>query len=339
MRIQGFAPLRVSRMRKIIDGCDPARDHVLIIADIEGSSGCWSYRASSFLTPEWYRACLEMSRDIGTVTEALFQSGVKSVTIKDFHRTGYNLMRDCIDPRAKILHGYRKGPVPGIGAPGSCGLAMFIGMHAASGSCGFLSHTLTSRIARLEVNGEIMPEVFLFSASLAPAGFRPVFFSGCPVACRQAEYAIPHIESFPIMKTPGDEGTYDREGWRKLLAQATVHSLDNRSTIVPAPAGPFHVAVTLRDGEKAAMRIARRWKLSYSADTIIFDAWSFDEMYYTLIRICYLTRFTELVIGPALAMYNIVGKAGLARARRACRADESCRHVAPHGRPSIYRSG
>jgi D-aminopeptidase len=325
-------------MRKLTDGFDSEREHVLIVADIEGSSGCWSYRASSFLTPEWYRACLDMSRDIGAVTEALFQAGVKSVTIKDFHRTGYNLMRDCIDPRAKILYGYRKGPVPGIGDAGSGGLVMFIGMHAASGSCGFLAHTLTSRIARLEVNGEIMPEVLLFSASLAPAGVRPVFFSGCPVACMQAQHAIPHIGYLSIMKTPRDEGSYDRAGWRKRLAQAAVNSLDNRSTVIPAPVGPFHVAITMRDGEKESKRLARRWKLSHNADTITFDAWSFDEMYYTLIRICYLTRFTELAIGPALALYNIVGRAGLARARQACRAADSCRREAAHRRPSIYRS-
>jgi len=325
-------------MHKLTDGCESERDHVMIVADIEGSSGCWSYRASSFLTPEWYRACLEMSRDIGAVTKALFQSGVKSVTIKDFHRTGYNLMSECIDPRAKILYGYRKGPVPGIGDGGPGGLVMFIGMHAASGSCGFLAHTLTSRIARLEVNGEIMPEVLLFSASLAPAGVRPVFFSGCPVACRQARQAIPHIDSFSIMKTPGDEKTFDREGWRNRLAQEAVNSLYNRSTVIPAPAGPFHVAVTMRDGEKAASRIARRWKLSHRADTIIFDAWSFDEMYYTLIRMCYLTRFTELAIGPALALYNIVGRAGLARARQACRADDSCRRKAALKRPPISRN-
>jgi len=43
----------------------------LIIADIEGSSGCWSYRASSFMTKDWARACLEMTRDVQAVVQPL----------------------------------------------------------------------------------------------------------------------------------------------------------------------------------------------------------------------------------------------------------------------------
>ena len=35
-----------------------------IIADIEGSSDCWSYEGSSFMTAEWARACLGMTRDV-----------------------------------------------------------------------------------------------------------------------------------------------------------------------------------------------------------------------------------------------------------------------------------
>jgi hypothetical protein len=65
---------------------------ILIIADIEGSSGCWNYRASSFMTPEWARACVEMSRDVSVVVKALLDAGVEHISIKDFHRTGYNLL-------------------------------------------------------------------------------------------------------------------------------------------------------------------------------------------------------------------------------------------------------
>ena len=136
---------------------------ILIIADIEGSSGCWSYRASSFRTKEWARACLGMTRDVNAVVQALADGGVEYIRVKDFHRTGYNLIPELIDSRAKVIHGYRAGPVPGIGDPGDVDAAMFIGMHAASGTSGFLAHTLTSRIAKLEINGEPLPEINLFA--------------------------------------------------------------------------------------------------------------------------------------------------------------------------------
>ncbi len=78
---------------------------ILIIADIEGSSGCWNRRHSSFLTREWARACLEMTRDVNAVVQALFNSGVEHIQIKDFHRTGYNLLPEKIDGRADIIQG------------------------------------------------------------------------------------------------------------------------------------------------------------------------------------------------------------------------------------------
>jgi D-amino peptidase len=139
-------------MRPSIPRDDRPFSNVLVIADIEGSSGCTSRRASAFLTDEWARACLSMSRDVDAVVRALFSAGAGQVTVKDFHRTGHNLLPEAIDDRAAVVCGYRRGPVPGIGDPGSAQALMMVGMHAASGTDGFLAHTFTSRIASLRVS-------------------------------------------------------------------------------------------------------------------------------------------------------------------------------------------
>ena len=57
-------------------------DNVFIIADIEGSSGCRDYEASSFLTESWPPACLDMTRDVAAVTGALLSAGARSVIVK-----------------------------------------------------------------------------------------------------------------------------------------------------------------------------------------------------------------------------------------------------------------
>ena len=233
-------------------------DSVLIIADIEGCSGCWSYRASAFKTHEWVEACVDMTRDIAVVVRALLDSGVNRVTVKDFHRTGFNLLPEMIDSRARVFQGYKVGPVPGIGDPGSAEAVLFIGMHAASGSNGFMAHTLTSRIRRLEVNGELLPEVYLFAGSLAPYGVRPIFFSGCPVACDQARVTIPGIHTYSIDKSVGRH-EFAAEPWRQGLARAATSVLHNAQTIPFDPPGPFHTKVTLREGEPAAQKLAARW--------------------------------------------------------------------------------
>ncbi len=290
-------------------------EHILIIADLEGSSGCWNYTASAFMTDEWCRACLEMSRDVNEVVGALFDAGVKTVTVKDFHRTGYNMFQELIDSRATLLSGYRRGPVPGIGNPTGAQAVMFLGMHAASGSDGFLAHTLTSRIARLEVNQRLLAEIELFAASLAPWKIRPIFFSGCPVACKQAAAVIENIECFPIDKSPGAEN-FDAASWRAALAQAAINSLSNDRTKTYEPAGPFDACITLRAGEAEAARLARRWKFEQAGAQIRIRSASIQQLYLELIRLCYLTPAIEKVLPLALAVFNLKGRIGIIRARR-----------------------
>jgi D-aminopeptidase len=287
---------------------------ILIISDIEGSSGCWSYRASSFMTKEWARACLEMTRDVNAVVQALADSGVEFIRIKDFHRTGYNLIPELIDSRAEVIQRYRAGPVPGIGDPGDVDAAMFIGMHAASGTPGFLAHTLTSKIAKLEINGEILPEIQLFASSLAPRGIRPIFFSGCPVACRQARDSIPGISVYPIDKSAG-QYRFNTMEWRSGLQKAAIKALENNLTAPYLTTGPMNIIVKMRDGAGTAKKIATRWGLTNLEDKIIFYADDMHGVYMHLIRICYLTPALEKTMPLGLWLYNGLGRLGLAWVR------------------------
>ncbi len=65
--------------------------HILIVADIDGRSGFWSYAGAAFMTRQWVHACTAMTADVGVVARALRAAGVPAVTVKDFHRIGFNL--------------------------------------------------------------------------------------------------------------------------------------------------------------------------------------------------------------------------------------------------------
>jgi D-amino peptidase len=295
-------------------------DSFLIIADIEGSSGCWSYGASEYRTPEWARACVEMSRDIDAVARGLFDAGARAVMVKDFHRTAYNLLPELIDPRAKIIHGYRRGPVPGIGDIHGAGALLMVGMHAASGSGGFLAHTLTSRIARLEVNGRLLCEAELFASSAGKYGARALFLSGCPVACRQAGDVMPWIRTCSLDKS-GHSKNFDYDGWRQRCAGTAVESVRNEAAVPYRPSGPFNALVTLRDGEEAAEKIARRWGIERSGDTLNLQNRDIEELYLWLIRICYFTPAIERILPLGLMLYNGMGRSGLGWVRRRVKAE------------------
>jgi len=267
------------------------------------------------MTQEWGRACAAMTRDVNAVVTALFESGVEHVLVKDFHRTGFNLLPELMNPKAEIIHGYLRGPVPGIGEPENAEAVIFMGMHAASGTGGFLAHTLTSRIARLEVNGKPLAEIELFAAVLAPFGIRPIFFSGCPVACEQARAAVPNIITYSINKEMSPD-RFDAELWRSGIASRAVEALANDQARPYRPEGPFSTSVTMRDGGSVARKLARRWRFDCRDDRILFAAADIRELYISLIRICYLNPLVEKILPVCLFAYNLWGRIGLAWVRR-----------------------
>jgi D-amino peptidase len=295
-------------------GCWPLR-HILILADIEGSSGCGSYRSSSFLTRSWARACVDMSRDVDAVVRALFNAGIQRVTVKDFHRTAYNLLPELIDPRARIVCGYHRGPVPGLGHPGDAEAVMMLGMHAASGTPGFLPHTLTSRLASVRVNGRALAEVELFSASLAPFGIRPAFFSGCPAACAQARERIPGIHTVAIDKRIPPKAL-DKVNWRRELARGAVDALQGICPAPYMPSGPFRAVIRIRDGARAAAGLADPRGFSRQGAVVVIDAPDMSSLYSKLIRLCYLPPLTQKTLPLSLVLFNLMGYLGRQWARK-----------------------
>jgi D-amino peptidase len=289
---------------------------ILIIADIEGTTGCWDTAGSAFLTRQWAAACREMSLDVTALAAALLDAGARRVRIKDFHRTGFNILPELVDRRAELISGYRRGPVPGIGSVGGAQAVFFIGLHAASGTPGFLAHTLTSRLSSLTVNGHPMAEIALFAAALAPYHVVPVFFSGCPEACRQAAAEVPGIATHPIDKS-GGPGSLDTGVWRRQLGQKGAAALLLSHLEPYRRSGPFSVEITFRDGARAAAAAARRWQLTRRGARVTFSAGDMAALYMTLIRICYLTPAVERLLPIGLPLFNLRGRLGRAWARSA----------------------
>ncbi len=261
------------------------------------------------MTAKWARACLAMTRDVNALATALLNAGVR-VTIHDFHRTGYNLIREHIDPRAKLVQGYRRGPVPGIGHPGTAEAVMFIGLHAASGTDGFLAHTLTSRITHLVVNGRPLTEVELFAASLALYEIQPIFFTGCPVACIQARTAIPGITTFAAPK-PFPDGVSGLKEWRQALARAAVGALEAKAPPPFLPPGPFHAEIRFRDGTAAARQVQTRWGFERVGNTILLEADTMAKLYNDLIKAAYLTPLIQMFLPLGLWLHRILGIIGM----------------------------
>ncbi len=286
-------------------------NHILIIADIEGSSACLDRVSAKFMGKGWPGACLGMSRDVNSVVTALFNRGVPHVSVQDFHRTAYNIIPGLLHPRANLIQGYRRGPVPGMGTPVQADGMMMLGMHAPSGSSGFLSHTLTSRIARIMVNNSLVSEAQLFSAALAPYGIPPLFFSGCTVACDHTAKTIPGVHCFPIPKKGKKASPEEVRRWRKQLAQEAVQALSFGREHPYNPPGPFHAVVTMTH-RKAARQIANQWGYGRKGAELHLNAPNLLILFQDLVRLAFLTPLGQRLIPLGLPLYHLMGRAGMA---------------------------
>ncbi len=282
---------------------------ILIISDIEGSSECRTRASAKFFGKGWPRACLGMTKDVNAVVTALFDAGVQRINIRDFHRTAYNIIPSLVHPKAVLDQGYATGPVPGLGSPNGFDGLIMIGMHAPSGSSGFLPHTLTSRIARVTINGKLLSEAQLFSAALASFGIPPLYFSGCPEACAHTQKFMPDIHTFAIDKL---EPGFHAPTWRRQLAAASVKSLNYKNSRPYNPEGPFQAVVTMARGKTVARTLAQRWGYKCKDRDIYLEVKDYSTLFRELSRMAFLTPLGEQLIPIALPLYHLMGRAGLA---------------------------
>ncbi len=287
---------------------------LLILADIEGSTGCMAYENGKVFGKGWARVCREMTRDINTLSQSLFAAGATQIRVKDFHRSGHNLVPQLLDPRIHLDQGYATGPVPGMGDPGKTTALLLIGHHAPSGAPGFLPHTMTSRLGRVEIRSpghrpSLLTEAQLFSHSLAPRGLVPVFFTGCPYACSHAGRTIPGLQTFELDKFAPD---FHAPTWRDQMSRAAVQALTAPTRHTPYhPQGPFQVRITLRDGAKAAQKIAQRWNIPCKRDDLFIRSNTLSGIYDQLVPLAYLTPLTARFLSRGLPLFNLAAKTAL----------------------------
>ncbi len=265
-----------------------------VVADLEGSTGAWTKAHTLLGTPEWQEARVELTKDINAVAQSLFEEGVKEVIVKDFHRTGFNLITKYLDKRIKLVSGYYLGPAIGFGNLCGANFALFVGLHASGGNeQAFLAHTLTSRIAQILINGQRVGEAELFATVLSFYKIPLAFFSGCPAACQEVAEKMPWVVTYPVFK---DTSVYQDQNRKRehiiKLREGLYLSLKKITNPANLPLfalqPPFECQVIFQDEEEAQRR--NPWGFMRDGKIIKFQADEFLEMYQNLLKIAYFPK-------------------------------------------------
>ncbi len=283
-----------------------------VVADLEGSTGAWTKAHTLLGTPEWQQARVELTRDINAAAKALFDIGARGVVVKDFHRTGFNLIPKFLDRRIRLVSGYYSGPALGYGNLHGADIALFIGLHASGGNeRGFLPHTLTSRIAEIRVNGRRVCEAQLFATVLSDFDVPVSFFSGCPEACAEVRERMGWVVCCSVDKPPEIYADETRRrsyllNQRQKLKETIRKLRDSAHLPLFAMKGPFECEVLFPGASEA--RRHNRWGFSESGAVLSFRAAEFLELYRNLLKIAYFNRPVYALRSILLPLSRLVWK-------------------------------
>jgi D-amino peptidase len=178
---------------------------IFISADMEGCAGLVSWPETELNSPEHERAAREMTLEVKTVCETLFENGVSEITVNDAHDSGKNIFYDQLPKGVKIVRNWMGSPYSMVeGLDESYDGAIFIGYHSAASMDGNpLSHTMNPELGKIILNGMLCSEYLLHAYAAADLGVPVIMLSGDRMICEWAEKFNSGISIAPLKEGVG----------------------------------------------------------------------------------------------------------------------------------------
>lgn len=164
---------------------------VFISADIEGIGGVATWDQARTDGTDHARARQWMTEDVNAAVEGAIEGGAGEVVVRDAHGRARNILWEKLHPRARLVSGWDPSIDMLLGLDGSFDFLFLVGYHpgpAVPG--GVLSHTFTSRIIDLRLNGDPCNEAVIAALQAGELGIPVGLVTG------QAEL---HEEILPTM--------------------------------------------------------------------------------------------------------------------------------------------
>ena len=185
--------------------------NVFISADIEGTCGISSWNEAGEADKEGFEACkLQMSCEVAAACRACVSAGAAKVLVKDAHDTARNISAALLPEEVQLNRGWA-GDVFGMMSGlhrGDWDAVALTGYHSAACSAGNpLSHTMSSGVDMLEINGARASEFTINAYIAGYLGVPVCFISGDAAVCESARRLIPDIAVVPVCKGDGASST------------------------------------------------------------------------------------------------------------------------------------
>lgn len=171
---------------------------VYISADIEGTCGicCWNETNLQTEVGTYFRE--QMTREVAAACRGAFAAGADEIVVKDAHDTARNIIPTGLPKgNVKLIRGWAGDPecmVTGIDK--GFDALVYTGYHSAASLGGNpLSHTMTTTVQRITLNGVIANEFLINTLTAGYYSVPVVFLAGDKALCEYAQNYLPAMQT------------------------------------------------------------------------------------------------------------------------------------------------
>lgn len=128
---------------------------LFISADIEGIGGVATWDQAKTDGADHARARLWMTEDVNAAIEGAIEGGADQIVVRDAHGRARNILWEALHPKARLISGWAPAIDMVQGLDASFDLLFLVGYHPGPAvPKGVLSHTFSSRIIDMRMNGK-----------------------------------------------------------------------------------------------------------------------------------------------------------------------------------------
>lgn len=174
---------------------------LFISSDIEGTTGITAWDETDWGSARNSYFLSQMTREVCAACDGAVEAGCSEIWVKDAHDSARNIIPDGLPEQAKLLRGWIGDlhcMMGGINRDKFDAAAM-TGYHSwASGEGNPLSHTMTTSVYQVKINGTLAPEFMINSYIAGYYNIPVVFLSGDKALCEFAKTLIPAITTVAV---------------------------------------------------------------------------------------------------------------------------------------------
>lgn len=136
---------------------------IYISVDIEGTTGICDWKETELGESDYNYFQEEMIKETIACCEELISLGITNITVRDAHDSARNIIPNRLPKEVTLIRGWTEGPCDMMaGLDETYDGVIFIGYHSPARSIGNpLSHTLTTTLNHIKINGNIASEFLL----------------------------------------------------------------------------------------------------------------------------------------------------------------------------------